>query len=269
MISNSYIDAHCHLADPKYSSDLESVLGRSEKAGVGEWILGGIGPKDWEAQKKISKLRAGKIHMAFGLHPWWVASHDEGEVMTAVKRLESELGKAQCLGELGLDFLPQFKDKAQLQKEVFRIQLMLNENFRKPLILHVVHAHGEAITVLKGFRHCQGLVHAFSEGKGVLKQYLDLGFLISVGGAVTRKGYQKLKECLSLIPLDRLVIETDAPDQTPEVAGFSKESRNEPCTLVPIAEAIYQIRKDSSPEALLASSSRNLRALLASSSRSR
>jgi TatD DNase family protein len=269
MISSLYIDAHCHLADPKFSLDLEAVLDRSEKAGVGEWIQGGVGPEDWEAQKKISRLKKGLIHLAFGLHPWWVASQSEGNVISALKQLENELGKARCLGELGLDFLPQFKSKAQVQKEVFRAQLILNEKFKKPLILHIVQAHSEAIHTLKEFRHQRGLVHAFSEGKEVLRQYLDLGFLISVGGAVTRKGYQKLKESLSFIPPERLVIETDAPDQTPEVAGFSKGIRNEPCTLVPIAEAISQIRKDLSPEALLDSSSRNLRALLASSSPSR
>jgi len=269
MNSSSFIDAHCHLADPKFASDLEAVLGRSEKAGVGEWIQGGVGPEDWESQKKIAKLRPGKIHLSYGLHPWWVANHNEGEVITALKKLEAELGKAQCLGELGLDFLPRFKLKAQLQKEVFRAQLILNQNFKKPLILHVVQAHSDALAILKDFRHQPGLVHAFSEGKEVLKQYLDLGFLISVGGAVTRRGYEKLKKSLSFIPLDRLVIETDAPDQTPEVAGFSKESRNEPCTLVSLAEVISQLRKDTTPRALLESSSRNLRALLASSSWSR
>ncbi|MFM8270202.1 MAG: TatD family hydrolase [Pseudomonadota bacterium] len=253
MSSSRYIDAHCHLADPAFRSDLEAILNRSEKAGVVEWVQGGIGPDDWETQKKIAKLRLGKIHLAFGIHPWWLASHSEGEVISAIKQLETELPNAQFLGELGLDYLPKYKAKAEIQKEIFRAQLLLNEIFKKPLVLHIVQAHSDALAILKESSSRSGLVHAFSEGKDVLRKYLDLGFLISVGEAVTRKGFQKLKDALPFIPADRLVVETDAC-----------EGRNEPETLISIAQAISQIRKDLSVEAILEVSSRNLRPLLGS-----
>lgn len=251
MSFKGYIDAHCHLADSKFSSDLENLLQRSEKVGVVEWLQGGIGPEDWEEQKRISKLRPGKIHLAFGIHPWWVASQEEGKAVAALKKLETELPKARCLGELGLDYMPQFSSKSDLQKEVFRAQLLLNEQFKKPLVLHVVHAHDDAIKILKSSHSRRGLVHAFSEGKDILKKYLDLGFLISVGGAVTRKGYRKLKETLKSIPLESLVVETDACD-----------GHNEPSTLISIAQAISELRKDVSPEEILQMSAQNVRALL-------
>lgn len=264
MISRGYIDAHCHLADELFARDIESVLEASEEALVTAWIQGGIGPKDWSQQRKIAKLRPGRVFLAFGLHPWWIASQPESQVVSALKELEKKLPEAHFLGELGLDYLPRFEASKNLQKEAFRLQLLLNENFKKPLVLHVVQAHSEALQILKDFPNQKGLVHAFSEGKEVLKKYLDLGYLISIGGAVTREGYKKLKEALKYIPKDRLVLETDAPDQTPHLPGLTKESRNEPRYLIGIARSVAEIRKSETAEELLESSSHNLRALLAS-----
>ncbi|NBT57715.1 TatD family deoxyribonuclease [bacterium] len=251
MSSKSYWDAHCHLADPKFSEGLMGILDRSEKAGVNQWLQGGIGPEDWEEQKKISRFRPHRIHLAFGLHPWWVATHDEGEIISALKKLESELPQAVCLGELGLDYMPKFLAKAQLQQEVFRAQLLLNARWNKPLVLHVVRAHEDALSILRAGPSKKGLVHAFSENRSVLKKYLDLGFLISVGDAVRKQGYQKLKETLQFIPLERLVVETDA-------CG----GPTEPADLVAIASVISEMRGDISPEALLENSAENLQSLL-------
>jgi len=264
MISKGYIDAHCHLADKLFSKDLPDVLLASEQAFVTHWIQGGVEPEDWKRQKKIAELRQGRIFLSFGLHPWWIASQTESHVVSALKQLEEELPQAHFLGEVGLDFLPQFQKSKNLQQEAFRIQLQLNESFKKPLVLHVVQAHAEALALLKGFSRQKGLVHAFSEGKEILKGYLDLGFLISVGGAITRIGYKKLKDSLQFIPKDSLVFETDAPDQTPDLPGLTKQSRNEPRYLIEIVKVAAEIRKKETVEELLESSSRNLRALLAS-----
>ena len=264
MISRAYIDAHCHLADELFSKDLESILDASEKVGVTAWIQGGIDPEDWKKQRKIAKLRPGQIFLAYGLHPWWIATQRESEVVSALKRLEKELPTAHLIGELGLDYLPRFQETKKLQQEAFRLQLLLNENCQKPLVLHIVQAHAEAIQTLKSFPNQKGLVHAFSEGKEVLKKYLDLGHLISVGGAITRAGYHKLKDALKYIPKECLVLETDAPDQTPELPGLTRESRNEPKYLIEIARAVAEIRKNETAEELLKSSSHNLSALLAS-----
>lgn len=252
-ISNSFFDAHCHLGDTRFQSCLEEVLLRSEAAGVREWMLGGIGPEDWALQKEIKKQRFNKIHLSFGLHPWWIAGHQKAEVDFAFETLVSELPNAEALGELGLDWMPQYEMSRNLQIEFFEKQLILNQEFKKPLVLHIVRAHSDALAILKKQRKGEkALVHGFTEGKEILKNYLDLGFLISVGESVVRPGYRKLKECLSVIPRDQLVLETDAPTKTP----------NEPKDLILVAKAICELRKDCTPSELLESSSENMRKFL-------
>lgn len=269
MTSDGFIDAHCHLADSRFDSDFEAVIQRSQAAGVTGWIQGGVGPEDWEKQKVLQQRLKPHCYLAFGVHPWWASQNSESAVVAALKTLEQALPEAHFLGECGLDQAPRFANKIHWQLEVFRLQLFLNQTFKKPLILHVVQAHAEALNALKGHSAFGGIVHAFSEGKEVLKKYLDLGFLISVGGAVTRPGYRKLKEVLQTIPLDRLVVETDAPDQTPLLENLDRESRNEPCYLVGIARVLAQTRGGLSGTELLQKSTENLSQLLASSGEAR
>lgn len=252
-ISNSFFDAHCHLGDARFQSSLEEVLLRSEKAGVREWMLGGIGPEDWELQKEIKKRRWNEIHLSFGLHPWWISGHSKAELDSAFEKLVSALIDAEALGEVGLDWMPQFEMSRPLQIEFFEKQLALNNELGKPLVLHIVRAHPEALDRLKKQKkNNRALVHGFTEGKEILKPYLDLGFLISVGESVQRQGYRKLKECLSFIPIEQLVLETDSPTKTP----------NEPKDLIEVAEAVCEIRKDCKPIELLESSSENMRKFL-------
>ena len=232
-----FIDAHCHLADVRLDLIRDQVLLRARQAGIGLFIQGGVDPEDWERQ---CQLGSPDWLYAFGLHPWWVARQDKASCLEALERLEAALPRAFALGELGLDFFPRFPEESfELQREMFRLQLEMARKHQKPLVLHLVRCHGEAPGMIRKAGAFKGLVHGFTGSFEVARQYLDLGLLISVGPAVTRPGFKKLKHAVAKIPADRLVIESEAPDGAP--AGFPYEM-NEPSSIFLIAKAVAELR---------------------------
>lgn len=269
-----WVDAHCHLADDRFADDLPDLIRRSRRAGIGVWIQGGVGPADWERQ---THLDFDGIVPAFGIHPWWVAIHEDSACDVALARLPSFLERpGSAFGELGLDFF----DKAQRHtfprmRRLFQAQLEINQDLRKPLVLHLVKCGMEGIQMLKksgtGMR---GLVHGFTGSREMADRYLELGFTISVGPAVCKNGFRKLKEAVFHIPDDRLVIESDAPDQVipdPVIADpvdaqkhyhLTRTDRNEPISILSVAARVAAIRQCRVAD-LLAQSAQNLRKLFA------
>lgn len=258
-----WADAHCHLADSRLEADLESVLQRSRGAGVGVWVQGGICPEDWQKQRKLRRRLGAGVVTAFGLHPWWVCGASAAELACAGSELEDSLGEAGALGELGLDFSPRFSAYNARQTEIFERQLVLGKAASIPLVLHIVRAHPEALALLR--RHGPfpqgGIVHAFTGSADTGRAYLDLGFALSVGGAVTREGFAKLKKGLPQWPGDRLLVETDCPDQVARLPGLAPDAWSEPAHLPAIAEAIGRLRGEDA-RSVLDRSRDNLRRLL-------
>lgn len=259
MTTTAWIDAHCHLADPRWQGDLAAHLERAREKGVGKWIQGGVDPEDWERQKALRQKLGNAIITCFGLHPWWVASATEAQIQAGLDRLEKNSSGADAWGELGLDFSPKRDTSRKNQISTFESQLAIARRDPKPLVLHIVGAHEDAVRILKkqGPFEQRGLVHAFSASKELANQYIDLGFLISIGGAATKPEREKLQETLRWIPEEHLVVETDAPDQKP--AGI-QEALNEPVNLLKIASAIAAIRGEDGTD-LLTRSSQTLTAL--------
>jgi TatD DNase family protein len=258
----AWIDAHCHLADARLNATIDEVLTRSRNAGVTGWIQGGVCPADWDRQRDLRARFGPGVRLAFGVHPWWIAEHPEAELVKALGDLDLRAGEAEAVGETGLDFMPRRLGTEARQTMAFEFQIALAKRLGKPLVLHVVHAHEPALQILKRAAPLpKGIVHAFSESYETARQYVDLGFLISVGGAVTRPGYEKLKRGIAKIPADKLVIETDAPDQTPALEGVSRERPNEPAFLVGIARKLAELR-GVDYETILSQSTENLTQLL-------
>ncbi len=254
----SYIDGHTHLEDPRYEGMLSQVIARSEAVGVRKWLCCGVWPEGWARQRAISDQYGAGVLLCYGVHPWWVARRSQQEVRGALEELRDWVAGARGVGEIGLDFSPRFKDSRERQIEAFRKQLMLARELDLPVVLHLVRAHGEAVRLLQeiGPPRAGGLVHGFSGSAEISKVYLKMGLFISVGGAVTREGYHSLKNALRSVPSEKLVLETDAPDQPPE--GWA-EQLNEPASLIRIARVVAEKRaKGESAEQLLERSSRAL-----------
>jgi TatD DNase family protein len=254
-----WIDGHCHLADPRLEDSLEQVLAASREAGVGAWVQGGVCPEDWDRQLALqAKLGKGHFLISFGLHPWWVSAASRPQVDAGLEALRRRLPEADGAGELGLDLGEKHAGSLELQQFAFREQLEIAKAARKPLVLHIVRAHPQAIEILRQSAPypAGGLVHSFSSSTENARTYIQLGFLLSISGAVTKPGFQTLKKALDWLPSERLVLETDSPDQPP--AGVT--GLNTPARLFDVATAIGKIRGEP-PEELLTASAANLRKL--------
>lgn len=198
------IDAHAHLADPALEPHLESILATADR-----FIQGGISPEDWERQLELARRYPGKLLLSFGLHPWWVIENAaQPQILEqGLEALKAKLPQAQALGELGLDFGKRGDPSTlPIQKKIFHEQLKLAGD--RPVVLHIVKAHEEAFEILKDFQ-LKGLVHAFSSSLEIAERYIEMGFKISVGGGVLKKGFETLKRAVVKIPAKSLVIETD------------------------------------------------------------
>jgi TatD DNase family protein len=226
-------------------------------------VQGGTYPEDWERQKELARQIGPAIIPVFGAHPWWVSGWSDEEIDRVLEKLESELSWTEApkgVGELGLDKHPGHvkagdESVSLRQERAFTKQLELARAFRKPVVLHIVSAHAEALAILEKFGPFPpgGLVHSFSSSPEVARSYLDLGLTISLGGSVTRRGSQSLRKAIECVPPDRLVVETDCPDQLPELPGLKKGQMNEPVNLLGIAEVVAGIRGEDRDELLFRS----------------
>lgn len=218
-----WIDAHSHLADEHWADRLDDVVAKARATGVSGWVQGGVSPSQWERQLRLRDRFGSSIVLAFGLHPWWVASASDDAVDAALRELENRLPEAALLGELGLDFASRGGDAAAhaRQRHAFNAQLSLAKQAGKPLALHIVRADAEALRILTAFAPSHhGLVHGFSGDAAAAQRYLTLGFDLSVGPGVAKPGFHRLKEALPALPEDRLLLETDdaAPHRLVDVA---------------------------------------------------
>lgn len=255
-----YVDAHCHLADLRLEAELDRVLRAAESRGISLFVQGGFDPDDWQRQLELQRRYPNRLVTAFGLHPWWVAAHTDQELEEALVLLEKELPRAQALGELGLDQGRRVGPESYpRQLRAFRAQLEISQKIsEKPLVLHIVRAHSLALGILKAIRvggQYPGIIHSFSGSREIARQYLDLGFSLSISGGITRKGFETLRRAVSYIPRDRLILESDSPDQSPE---NWMGDLNEPISLFETAKAVGEIRGED-PDELLQASSINAR----------
>lgn len=211
-----WIDAHCHLSDPRLEGQLPQILQRAQERGIGCFIQGGVSPAEWRNQLALARQYPGIIPV-FGLHPWWIAEQEERTCAQALEDLRSSVALCQGIGELGLDF-HQSRDPAARgrQTRYFELQLELAMQVERPIVLHVVRAHAEALQSLKkiGVPKRGGLVHAFSGSLEIARQYVELGLTLSIG----TRGLERSKSVLAQLDPKDWVVESDAPDGVSEPA---------------------------------------------------
>ncbi len=252
-----FVDAHCHLDDPRFDAERPAVFDRAEAAGVVGFMLGGVDPEGWARQRRLAERP--KLHWSAGLHPWRAATLSEPAFEAAIDGLPACFegpNRARAVGELGLDarFCP--KDTLPLQRARFERQLGLAIDLGRPVVLHVVGAHQMALEALRRFRPA-GMVHAFGGSPELAEQYLALGLSLSFGGPVSDPQRKKMRAAATRTPPERLMIETDAPDQAPP--GFGEAW--EPAALPLVARALGALRGARALD-LLRHSASNLAAMM-------
>lgn len=259
----NFIDSHAHWSDLRITPDLFALMiANCDHHRIGFIMQGGIDPAEWDRQIELKRQYPDRIGLCFGLHPYFVARSTQEDCENALDLLAKKISQAQALGETGLDFRSQFVahefDRVR-QITFFEQQIELAKSVSKPLVLHIVRAHEEAqkILTLWDLPTQPGYIHAFNSNIQNALRYAELGFMLSVGGAVTHPRNQDVRAAVKGISLHSLLIESDTPDQSP----VDWKGLNQSWSIWRVAEEISLLRGDVSPEEVLKISTDNFNRL--------
>jgi len=229
------IDTHCHLDFSEFDPDRSEVIKRAKGSGV-EYIIN-VGSDLVESGRSVELARLNKhIYAAVGIHPH-EADKFTPEQVDIVRQLAKK-DKVVAIGEIGLDYFKNFS-KPENQRPMFIEFLKLAKELSLPVVLHTRDAALDTLKILKDFMPVRAVVHCFSGDGNFLNECLDLGFYISFTCNITYKKADKLREVLKVVPLERLMLETDCPYLSPE--GF-RGKRNEPFQVRLLAEEVARLR---------------------------
>lgn len=248
------IDTHCHLDVPEFDPDREAVLARARAAGVTTIVNPGIHAGEWPRLIELAAAAPG-VHYALGLHPVYLERHRDAD-LDRLERLLAETAPL-AVGEIGLDFHLRELDRER-QQRLFEAQLAIARDAGLPVILHVRKAHDQVLQALKRIRVRGGIAHAFNGSLQQAQQYRDLGFCFGFGGMLTFERSRKLRQLAAALPLESIVLETDAPDLT---VAAHRGGRNSPEYLPDCLAALAEVR-GIAPEAAARATSANARAVL-------
>jgi len=233
------IDTHCHLDDRKYIEDLDEVILRAKDVGVEGFVIPGADIVDLDRAREIAYTYK-EVYYAAGVHPYNLEGYYKDF-------LERHLRDPRCIavGECGLDYyrLPddenEVKKTKETQKSLFKEQIELSFKYKKPLIVHIREANQDSYDILKSYGDFpqKAILHCFNASE-MLLDLADSGFYFGIGGVVTFKNAKKLVEVLPKIPLDRIVLETDAPYLAPTP---HRGERNEPAYTALVAKKVAEI----------------------------
>jgi len=248
------IDTHCHLDVGEFDADRSVVIDRARSRGVAGFVVPAIDREGWEGLLCLC-LSAPDLHPALGLHPVYIDRHRDSHLRDLEQWLEQE--RPVAVGEIGLDYWVPDLDRER-QMALFEAQLGLARNADLPVLLHVRKAHDPVIAALRRTTVKGGIAHAFNGSIQQAHQYIDLGFKLGFGGMLTFERSTKLRALARALPLESLVLETDAPDMT--VAAHRGE-RNSPEYLPDCLHAMAEVR-DQDPAYVAERTTANARQLL-------
>lgn len=254
---DTWVDTHCHLDAPEFDADRDEVIARAQAAGVGLQVVPAVMPGTFVTAREAAHRCGGAY--ALGIHPLYVRQVPED----AVDQLDQALQRWRddprlvAVGEIGLDhFVPELQDEATraLQERVYAAQLDLAGRHQLPVILHVRRSADGLLKHLRRLRDAGhpvqgGIAHAFNGSAQQARAFIELGFKLGFGGAMTFERALQIRRLASELPADAIVLETDAPDIPPHwlylTAGQraqGRRSRNEPAELPRIAETLAALR---------------------------
>ena len=253
------IDSHSHFDAAEFDPDRAAAHARALAAGVDTQVVPAVDAAGWPTLKAVCARYPG-LHPAYGLHPMYLAGHRETDLQALREWLERE--DPVAVGECGLDFFVEGLDAAA-QQHYFDAQLRLAREFDLPVIVHARRAVDAVIAAIRKVGGLRGVVHSFSGSAEQAAQLHKLGFLLGIGGPVTYERANRLRGIVTTMPLEQLLLETDAPDQ-PD--SRHRGQRNEPAHLHHVLEVVAGLR-GMLPEALAAATTANAERLFQLASR--
>jgi TatD DNase family protein len=227
-------DSHCHLDADEFDADRDAVLARACNAGVLRQIVPAVTAASWPKLREVCSVPG--LFPAYGLHPMYLHEHQPQHLRDLREWIERE--RPVAVGECGLDFFVEGLD-AQAQHACFEGQLRLAKEFNLPVIIHARRAVDAVIATLRRVGPLRGVVHSYSGSGEQARQLFKHGFLLGIGGPATYQRAQRLRQLIAAMPLEFLLLETDAPDQPDaQIRG----QRNEPARLSFICKTIAALR---------------------------
>ncbi len=231
-----WIDTHIHLDDERYRESLPQLLEEGRAAGIAHWIIPATDEGNFEEVATIAREEP-DCSAAFGLHPYFMERHTERAFKALVERLE--LGSAVAIGECGLDFAIPHAQKEQ--EALFYRHIELAEEYDLPLIIHGRKSYDQILKALRRAPKVRGVCHSFIGSEQQADQLLELGFYLGFGGAATYERAKKLARIIKKMPLNRLLLETDAPFQPS--SNTERGVLYRPIGLLDVATKIAQLRE--------------------------
>lgn len=242
------IDTHCHLDAAEFEHDRDAVIARACGEGVDAIVIPAVERGNFTAVRDLARSFEGG-HYGLGIHPIAVPHADDSDLVHLEHCLEAALEDARfvAVGEIGLDyFLPNLREPAMREKQehFFDAQLGLAKKFGLPVIVHVRRSQDEVLKYLRRHAGVVGIAHAFNGSFQQAGQFIDLGFVLGFGGAMTFERSLRIRRLAAQLPLDALVLETDAPDIPPAWLGRpgGGRPRNEPAEVARIGREMAALR---------------------------
>lgn len=229
------IDSHCHLDDDRLDGERDAIIAEAAGLGVTRMILPATTANRWEKLQQLCATHAG-LYPAYGLHPMFVEQHQA----LHLRELDEWLGREKpvAVGECGLDFFTSRIDE-KWQKQLFQEQLALADNHRLPVIVHARKALDEVISLLRRQGRQGGVLHSFSGSEQQARQLYDLGYKLGIAATVGFERARKLRAVVAAMPLDALLLESDAPDQP---GAAHRGELNRPAWIVEHLQTIASLR---------------------------
>ena len=246
------VDSHCHLDAAEFDRDRTAVLDAARAAGVQAFLVPGVELAGFAGLSALASEQA-DVAPAYGIHPLYVARAEDGDL----DELDAWLARPEtvAVGEIGLDcFVPDLPQE-RLQ-HFYEGQLRLAERHALPVVLHVRRAVEEIIRHLRRRQLPGGIAHAFNGSRQQADTLISMGFALGFGGAMTFAGSKRIRELAATLPIDAIVLETDAPDIPPE---WAQGRRNEPQNLARYAGILAELRGVTVEEVAAATTANALR----------
>lgn len=245
----TWIDSHCHFDFAVFDEWREQHWQWLTSLGLAALIIPGVSRQQGQQLPVLCMDKP--WFYGQGLHPYFLPQHRLDDLDWLERCLQNDQ-QILAIGEIGLDKILAYEDEAKLslQRQYFALQVELAIQYKKPLILHIRGMHDEAASFLrhKGFSH-GGVVHAFSGSVQQAKAWLDLGFRLGIGGAMTHPRAQKLRKTISTLPLQAWLLETDSPDMP---SAFWKNPPHSPAAIPCLAAILASLHKKTLAEIAIA-----------------
>ncbi|MBL8428904.1 MAG: TatD family hydrolase [Dechloromonas sp.] len=248
------IDTHCHLDAAEFDADRDAVHAAAVAAGVERIVIPAVAVDGFWGTKSTAERYSGCV-AAYGIHPLYVMRAGETDLSALRQWLARE--KAVAVGEIGLDHFVTDVDPVR-QEHYFVEQLKIAREFDMPVLLHVRRAVDPVLKQLRRIGVRGGIAHAFNGSRQQADEFIKLGFALGFGGTMTFDGSTRIRELAKTLPLESIVLETDAPDIP---AAWLNGGRNSPAELLRIADALAELR-GLSRNAVVAATAANARRIL-------